>query len=414
MTQNASSPKVAYILLWFPLLSETFIFHEIKRLLNLNLPIVVYTLYGKKTDHCTNDMLNLQVKIHRLGVKNLFKILHSFIAYAISNPLNTWKLLREGCIRKMRNYEALGENLWAFFASFYLSKLLKQDNINIIHAPWANGPATSAWIASKLINIPFAFTGRAGDIYPQDGLLKEKIRDAVFVRTNNKTNIDWLKKFCSPQNYHKIHLIYNTLTLPIDQNCHPNFTPPYKILAIGRLVRTKGFPDLFTAIARLKRENFHIQLTLIGDGNWKNKLLNLRKKLHLENNINMVGFVQHSQLTKYLHEHDLVVVPSVVHENGDRDGIPNVIMESLSHNIPVIATDVCGINEIIHDKKTGLLVKERDPKALANAIRYMLENKELALKMAQEGKELITDLFDQNKNTKALYDLYCSVCTELK
>ena len=101
-------------------------------------------------------------------------------------------------------------------------------------------------------------------------------------------------------------------------------------------------------------------------------------------------------------------MPSIVHSTGDRDGIPTVIMEALLHRLPV-ASDVSGISEVIRNGETGLLVQQKDPDALAKAIRAVLSDRETALKMAEKGQNLILDLFDPEKNHRNVFDLYSNV-----
>lgn len=401
------SPGIAYVLLWFPLSSETFIFREIEDLRSLGMSIKVYTMYGKALKGCSGQMRSWPGFIRRMGIRRIGGILAAFVKAAFKKPRFVWQLCRKGLFRKMRNLESQLENTWCFFAGFLLAEYCLSDHISLIHSSWANGPATAAWIASRLSGLPFAFTGRAGDIYPPDGLLAEKAADALFLRANNKANVNWLQSFCPPDAGGKVRLVYNGLTLPNrekwqgEANCK---TP--SILAIGRFARTKGFPELFTAIARLRRENFPIKLTLVGAGGWKRKLLALRERLGLRDVIEMPGFVPNDQLNKYLASHSMLVVPSVVHSNGDRDGIPNVIMEALSTGMPVIATDVCGISEVIHDGETGLLVPQRDPARLAFAIRQMLADPDNARRMGQQGEALVAAMFDPRENSEKLRALY--------
>lgn len=400
--------RMAYVLLWFPLSSETFIFREIVQLEQLGLEIFVYTLYGESLRGCSAEMKNYKGPVMRLGIRSFFRIWAAFFRYLKKAPALTTNLLRRGFFRKMRNMEALGENLWSFISGFLIAEQCKKNRIRLIHAPWANGPATAAWVASKLTGIPFAFTGRAGDIYPEDGLLREKSSDARFIRTNNAANVAWLRKFCPRGQEDKVKLVYNSLTFTRRDECEMPMRAPFHILAVGRFARTKGFPDLMTAMARLRRERFPVFLTLIGDGTWRRKLLKMRGRLGLEDCICMPGFVPNDRLREIMRSHDLLVVPSVVHSNGDRDGIPNVIMEALSQGMPVIATDVCGIGEVIRNGETGILVSQRKPAQLAMAIRTMLENREEARKMARAGKRLVEELFDKNKNIPALRSLYIS------
>lgn len=400
-------PRTAYVLLWFPLSSETFIFREIQRLHALGMPLQIYTMYGKRLQGGSQEMHHTALPIKRLGIPASFRMLAAFLRALGRAPGPVWRLMREGLFRRMRNLEATGENAWCFFAGFLLAELARRDGVELLHAAWANGCATAVWVASRLSGIPFAFTGRAGDIYPQDGILREKARDALFIRTNNQANVAWLQSFCPEDEPDKVHAVYNGLTLARRTECAMTFAPPFRLLAVGRFCRTKGFPELLTMMARLRREGMPVHLTLVGDGGWRRKLRALRKRLHLEGVVSMPGFVPNDRIRDYMHDHDILVVPSVVHTNGDRDGIPNVIMEALSCRMPVVATDVCGIREVIEDGVTGLLVPQRDPAALALAVRRMLGDREGALRMAEAGRERVLRMFDSEANTRQLAELYC-------
>ena len=406
------SPRMAYVLLWFPLSSETFVFREIQQLVQRGMDIRVYTMYGEKLRGCSDEMKNYAGPIKRFGSVATLRLLKAFWRAWKRDRETVKTLMRRGLFRKMRNLEAYAENLWCFLAGFLLAEEAQRDGIELLHSSWGNGPATAAWVASRLSGIPFAFTGRAGDIYPQDGILAEKSRDAIFIRTNNMANKPWLQSFCPAGQKDKVHVIYNGLTLGRRVDCRAPFQKPYRLLAIGRFARTKGFPELLTAMARLRDDGFPVRLTLVGDGNWKRKLVEMRKRLHLEDLVDMPGFVPNDRIRTFMEEHDMLVVPSVVHTNGDRDGIPNVIMEALSCGMPVVATDVCGVGEVIRNGETGYLIPQRDPAALADAIRRMLSDREAALRMAQTGRELVFRMFDTETNIAALQDLYCQQYTQ--
>ena len=132
----------------------------------------------------------------------------------------------------------------------------------------------------------------------------------------------------------------------------------------------------------------------------------MRDRMGLQNIVHMPGFIPHDQICGYMLDHDMLIMPSVVHSNGDRDGIPNVIMEALSHRMPVIATDVCGISEVIINGETGLLTPQRDPRSLADAVRHMVEDREHASSMAEAGRARVEKMFDRENNISALLRLY--------
>ena len=171
--------------------------------------------------------------------------------------------------------------------------------------------------------------------------------------------------------------------------------PPYRLLAVGRFCRTKGFDVLIDACALLARRGFRFQLTLVGAGlPWPTAVIRRRIRAHgLRARVFLPGFVSHDRMSELYAAADIFVMPSVVHHTGDRDGIPNVIMEALSHGLPVVATRVSGIPEVIEDGVTGRLVPQRDPEALADAIEALAADRDRALALARAGQARVRAMY---------------------
>ena len=374
----------------------------------MGLPLKVYTLYGKLTRWLSPEMLAESAGVARLGHKALKVILADFAYWSRKDPATTRSLLRLVPFRRWSCLEQTGENLWSFLCGFRLARLFEQSGVQHIHSPWANGPATAAWVASKLTGIPFSFTARAGDIYPPDGALEDKIHDALFVRTDMKTNIGYLAGFAGG-NTSKFLLTYNGLLLKTHKEAPVSMCAPCRILGLARFVRKKGFDVLLQAAKLLEKEGLDFHLTLAGAGPMRFQLKYLVRKLGLTHRVTFPGFVPHDRISDLFCSSDVFVMPSIVHSTGDRDGIPTVIMEALLHRLPVVASDVSGISEVIRNGETGLLVQQKDPDALAKAIRAVLSDRETALKMAEKGQNLILDLFDPEKNHRNVFDLYSNV-----
>ena len=398
-------PTTAYVLLWYPLSSETFIFREVQSLRRQGLHVQVYSLYGKKLKNCSPEMLDFSHGVRRMGMFALPLIIRDLFYWNKRRPGCLKALFKEIALRRWCSLEVTGESLWAFFAGFRLARLLERDKVAHIHSPWAGGPATAAWVASRLTGIPFSMAGRAGDIYPPDGALREKIHESLFVRVNNRANVDYLSSV-APGQAAKIHLVYNSLTLRENGEGPLDMAPPVKLLAVGRFARTKGFDVLLRACKILKDQGFAFRLTLVGSGFQGPRLKRLRRRLELEDLVDMPGFLSHDRLTSLLKSHDMLVVPSVVHSSGDRDGIPNVIMEALSYRLPVVATDVCGIPEVVRHGETGLVAPQKDALALARAITDMASNRDRALAMAAKGRELVRTMFDPEANAIKLFEVF--------
>jgi glycosyltransferase involved in cell wall biosynthesis len=398
---------VAYILLWFPEPSETFIFREVVNLWKMGLPLKVYTLYGNSTRWFSSEMHAASGGVERLGLANLKNILADLRYWYKRDRPMTRSLLRTIPFRRWSCLEQAGENIWSFLCGFRLARFFERTGIEHIHSPWANGTATAAWVASRLTGIPFSFTARAGDIYPPDGALSEKIRDAMFVRSEDRTNIGYLAGFAGG-NTGKFLLTYNGVPLEVRREAPVRMSAPFSILAVARFVRTKGFDVLLRAAKVLADEGVDFHVTLAGAGPRGLQLKALAWKLRLMRRVSFPGFVPYDRVSDLFHSADVFVMPSVVHSSGDRDGIPTVIMEALLHRVPVVASDVSGISEVIRDHETGLLVPERDFFALANAIGAMLGDRDAALRMAENGRDLVLRQFEPGKNHKNVFDLYCN------
>ncbi|MDD5203941.1 MAG: glycosyltransferase family 4 protein [Desulfobacterales bacterium] len=395
--------KVAYILLWFPKPTETFIFHEIVRLRRMGLPLKVFTLYGAWKRDLSPEMVSTN-GTKRMGISSLMRILFDTGYWLKRSPLTAKNLFFATASRPRAGLEKAGENLWGFLCGFSLARRFMEEEIRHIHAGWAAGPATAAWVASRLTAIPFSFSARAWDIYPPDGALAEKIRDCAFVRSETRAAIAHLERFAHDHEK-KLRVIYNSLTLPSDSKAPVLMKPPFRLLAIGRFVGKKGFPLLLHSCRILRDQGVDFRLIIAGAGPLKRTVQSLCREWGLESIVSLPGFVPHNQVPGLLNRSDILIVPSVVHRCGDRDGIPTVIMEALSARVPVVATNVAGIREVIRDGLTGRLVPPGNPSSLARAVREMTADRSLAIEMAEEGRRLVLRQFDPERNCRALFHL---------
>lgn len=401
-------PRTAYILLWFPKPSETFIFREVVNLSRMGLPLKVFALYGELTDMLSPEMAAMSSQVTRLGIPYLKRVLFDLAYWWRRDRSTVRRLFRTIPFRRWRSLEVGGENIWAFLCGFYLARLFEEQKIEHIHSPWANGPATAAWVASTLTGIPFSFTGRAVDIYPPDGALKEKIRDSVLVRTNTRCNVDYLAGFTNGDSG-KIRLVYNGYPLKEFSQAPVPMKPPFRILTLGRFARFKGYDVLLRAARMLEDQGVDFHLTMAGSGLGGVELRWLRWRLGLTHRVSFPGYVTHDRVSELFRSSDVFVMPSVIHSTGERDGIPNVVMEALLHRVPVIATNLPAVTEVIRDGETGLVVPPGDPKSLAEAIRKLTSDREAAVEMARKGNARVLDQFDPERNHRTVLELYTQV-----
>jgi glycosyltransferase involved in cell wall biosynthesis len=396
--------KTAYVTLWYPKPSETFVVGEVAALRALGMPVTVYTLYGKLSKDLCRHMEDKCAPVVRLGCAASFRCIAAFLWWRKRDPELLGRTLRTVLGRFWRDLEQTGENTWAFFTGCLLARTFLEEGVTHVHAGWANGPATAAWTASLLTGIPFSFTGRAGDIYPPDGALEEKIAAAEFVRTDAAFNIDYVRQFTWDKK-DSVTLVRNMLSWDVPEPAPVVMRSPVKLLAIGRFVKTKGFDVLLDACAILKERGLDFTVTLAGSGRIEGELRAKAQSLGIADKTGFPGFILHREVPNLIRAHDIFVMPSRIAKSGDRDGLPTVIMEALVCRVPVVATDVGGIKEVVTDGETGYLVQQKNPAALADAIEKLAHDRENALRMAENGKRRVLDFYDTDRNGKRFHDL---------
>jgi glycosyltransferase involved in cell wall biosynthesis len=408
----ASVPHVAYVLLWYPVFTQPFIFREVEGLKKAGVPLTVYRLYGHSLRKCSEEMRAVAPQTHGFGMRALGRFFLAFLGLLFFRPRVTLGLMRAMVCRRWLSMESAAEVLWGFLAGVYFARLFTEAGIDLIHTPWPRGAATAAWAASRLSGIPFSLAARGDNLDPVEPDLVDKLEQSLFIRANNQADKVRMQAMLSPALQNKIDLVYNSLTLRQGQ-CQPaRLTPPVRLLAVGRFSATKGFEYLLEACKLLKDQHFSFLLTLVGGGGLSvggyqgPQLGRMRARLGLEDQVRMPGLVSHNDLPKLLEEHDIFVAPCVIAPSGERDGIPNVIIEAMAFGLPVISTLVNAIPEIVRNGETGIAVPQRDASALAEAVVRMSAHPDEARRMAENGRKLALEFFDEASNIRRLRDMF--------
>ena len=181
---------------------------------------------------------------------------------------------------------------------------------------------------------------------------------------------------------------------------------PYRLLALGRLVGTKGFDFLIAACKILKDGGLDFHLTLGGSGPKERQLKQLARRLGLAAQISFPGFISYDRVAEQFYRADIFLMTGTIDASGNRDGLPTVILEALLHRLPVIATDVAGIGEVIEDGVTGLLIPPEDPQAIAEAVLRLIRDREAALALAERGRSRICLDFNAERNHRRVLELF--------
>ncbi len=406
-------PHVAYVLLWYPLFTQPFIFREVEAL-RQRLPLTVHTLYGRNLRHCSEEMRAKAGHARVSGMRAAPRFCLEILRQLCTHPVRLWRLFRRSCCRRWQSWEILGENLWAFCAGVSLARRFREDGMDMVYAPWPRGAATAAWVAATLAGLPFATAARGDNLEPADPDLADKFAAAILVRANNAADQARIESFGRGEAGGKTALVYNGLTLPAPgrdvTDGTARFVPgPLRLLAVGRFDVTKGFDVLLRACALLKQRGLDFRLTLAGGGGkvmglggMEDKLRHLRAELGLSRDVDMPGLVSHNELPALLAEHDIFLAPCVVHASGRRDGIPNTVIEAMAYGLPVVGTTVNALPEVVRHGETGLTVAPGDAEALAEAVLRLAADPAEARRMGRAGARLAKEMFDPEANADRL------------
>jgi glycosyltransferase involved in cell wall biosynthesis len=390
-TSSAPAPRTALVALWFPKPSETFVVSEATALRDAGVPLSAHSLYGAIAEG--EAMRPAGVPVEHLGLARLPRILLDFALSLATRPGRTLSLLGRTLASPGGGLEKYGENILAVFCGFSLARRFRELGVEHVHAAWANGSATAAWCAASMLGVGFSFAARARDVLPPDGLLGAKLRQADFARVESSYFLGILRPFV-PDCPDKVRLIHDAcLMAPGTAEAPVPMRPPIRIAAIGRFVRKKGFQHLLEAAALLKAQGLETVVTLAGDGPLRPRLEAEAKGLGIADRVRFPGFLPHRRVPELLAESDMLVMPSVRNPDGDSDGLPTVLIEALAHRVPVVATRLAGIPDLVEDGVTGLLTPEGDAQAIARAIARLAGDREAALAMAANGRARVRELF---------------------
>ncbi|MCA9416491.1 MAG: glycosyltransferase [Candidatus Omnitrophica bacterium] len=376
--------KIAHITSGFPVLSETFVRDEIDAFTRVGASNCVVSIRPPSEDFPPNDQIESVIypKPAAAGTLGLF-----------SRPLSIGEVSRfpDESIR----------NLYLKLIAPNAIARLKEWGAEHCHAHFAHYPATLAWICAKSLGIGFSFNAHSYDLHRYRSFFTEKIREAAHVFPISDQNRSRLLELggLTEEESGKVE----TIRCGIDLSDYPFVEPisdpaqPPLLLAVGRLVDTKGFDILVDSIRPVLPDFPDLKVEIVGDGPDRERLQSKVEKLKLEDRVFLLGSLDREATRKKQQKATLVVQPCREGRNG-LDGIPVVLMEAMALGSPVISTRFAAIPELIENGHSGILVPPGDARALSDAIRQSLANPDLARDHARNARKVIEAKYDGPKN----------------
>jgi glycosyltransferase involved in cell wall biosynthesis len=302
--------------------------------------------------------------------------------------------------------------LVAFLLAGLFAKEIQRSGIGHVHAHWATHPALAAYVIHRLTGLPYSFTAHAHDIYVEQSMLREKIAESAFVVTISEFNRRFLAGLYGQALVEKVDVIHCGIDLNVFQPHETNQkADPFTLICVASLEEKKGHKYLIEACAQLSKKGVAFNCLLVGDGDLRPELEAMIQQYGLSAHVKLLGRQPRHRVGELLAQSHALILPSIVTSKGKMEGIPVALMEALAMEMPVIATNISGVSELVENNVTGLLVPEKDAAALAAAIEIVRQDPEAAAVRGKRGRQKVVAEFDLHANTEALAERFIASIT---
>lgn len=400
--------RLAYITRAFPYarLGETFLAPEIRRLSLMCseihvIPARPYLRAGSMRPPGVN------VRFIRAGAPGIGMLAAAVLECALY-PKRTLVALSRIIGPRYRASAKL-KNLLVFPAALAISRYVRTNRIDHIHVHWMTTPATVAYVASLMTDVPWSCTAHAHDIL-SDNLLKQKVAEARFVRVIAERNLRDLAAFAG-RDPADLHLIHVGVDIPAAA-VRGIGDRPLQILCAARLDPIKGHEYLIRALALARSRNLPFECDIVGDGPMEARVRSLIDEHRLHDCVRIRGMVRYTALLEELRlgRYDVLVLPSVEFErSGHHEGIPVALIEAMAYAVPCIATATGCIPELL-DASTGVLVPQRDAEAVAQSLIHLGNDAALRRRLGEAARARVSADFNAAQTTQSLFELLSAHC----
>ena len=383
------SPRIGYVVKRYPRYSETFIVNEILAHEKAGVDLHIFALRPPSDTHFQPGISRVRAGVSYVSPNGKMEDLWRALK-------NMETALPAGLDSLMRFREVDARTL---YQGILLAIEVVNRGIDHLHAHFATVSTSVARIAAALAQITYSITAHAKDIFHnsiEEYDLRIKLREASSVITVSDYNVTYLEERFGAD-AERVTRIYNGLDLDLFP-FHANQDRDAYIVAVGRLVEKKGFGDLVRACALLKDRGVAFSCQIVGAGELDAPLRGLIDEHNLEDCVELVGPRPQSEIVALLNKASVFAAPCVIGKDGNRDGLPTVLLEAMAVGTPCISTDVTGIPEILRHMETGWLVPQNAPSALAEALEHLLDDPALRSNLANQARALIETQFDIHKN----------------
>lgn len=405
--------RIAFLLLGFPVLSETFILNQIVDLIERGYEVDIYASYPKSDNltkiHNLVEKYNLIEKTYYRPtweppkIYAVLKGLRLLLANFARDPIVLLRSLNPFKYHK----EALSMRL--LYAAI---PLIKKQPYDIIHCHFAVMGVNGVFlreIGALKGKIVTSFHGADVNSHPKsygENFYKPLFKKGDWFTSNTEFTAGIASKLgCPPE---KISILPVGLDMP-SYSFEPRYLNPdelIKIITVARLAEKKGIEYAIAAVAKVLKTHPNIIYKIVGEGNLREPLEKLIAELDVADKVHLLGWMTQDEVRQLYADSHIFILSSVTAANGDKEGQGLVLQEAQAMGLPVLSTLHNGIPDGVIDGESGFLVPEKDVDALAEKLTYLIENPEIVPKMGRAGREFVEERYDINKLNDRLVEIY--------
>ncbi|MDN5763364.1 MAG: glycosyltransferase family 4 protein [Microlunatus sp.] len=395
----AASGRIGYVAKMYPRFSETFIVNEILGLERAGVELEIFSLRPPADGRFHETLAAVRAPVSYLGT--------SVRAQGLWDRLADAQELLPQLERQLPDLLELAAD--DAVSALELAVAVRRRGITRLHAHFGSVATAVARVAARLAGVEYSFTAHAKDIFHdsvEPAALRQRLAEAAFVVTVSDYNLGYLRRTFG-EAADRVVRVYNGLDLRRFTYTVPHTRPPV-VAAVGRLVEKKGFRHLIDAVARLLGDGRDIQLDLVGAGDQEHALRAQIETLDLHRQVRLLGPLPQHRVREVIRGAAVVAAPCVVGEDGNRDGLPTIVLEAMALGTPCVATPVTGIPEVLRHQETGLLAAEADPVDLARQLDRLIADADLRTRLADNARNLIEAEFDVTRTSRRLSELFAA------
>lgn len=403
--------RIAIVVNKFPTITETFVLYQITGLIERGHDVTIFAMHKQLPEKQHSDVLKYKLLERTVYIDECPK---NFLDRVVFILQRMWRKpgLIGVLIRASNVFKYRGLSLYLYLHVLG-SVLYQYRSFDIIHCQFGTyAPLLLKLKAIRAIEGKLITSFRGVDIskkLAQNGDMYKEVfsRGAFFLPVCSHFKDILVKHGCDEL---KTHVLYSGIqTRKLEFKIKSSFNDPVQLLSVGRLVKKKGFEYTIRAINEIITQGISVQYRIVGQGVEYDSLSKTVATLQLEQYVTFIGWKNHSDVINLMHESDIFIAPSMTTDDGDKEGIPNVLKEAMAVGLPVITTNHSGIPELVIDNETGFIVPEGNYKEIGLRIQHILNNPNTVYAVRKNARRKVESEFDTEVLNDTLVNIYSSV-----